>query len=136
MAASLVIERAGDLDGRLVYVNKTMADMLGYQPEELIGQIPPMLYWPKDEQEESMRRHLRNMAGQAPREGYESRWQHRDGHVLDVMVFEARLVDAQGRHIGWMASVLNITERKRLEERERRRWHGRAAGSRLRTPPL
>ena len=123
--------RARDLEGRLVYVNKTMADMLGYQPEELIGQMPPMLYWPKDEQEESMRRHLRNMAGQAPREGYESRWQHRDGHVLDVMVFEARLVDAQGRHIGWMASVLNITERKRLEERERRQADTMAHHSRL-----
>ncbi len=123
--------RARDLDGRLVYVNKTMADMLGYQPEELIGQMPPMPYWPQDEQEESMRRHLRNMAGQAPREGYESRWQHRDGHVLDVMVFEARLVDAQGRHIGWMASVLNITERKRLEERERRQADTMAHHSRL-----
>lgn len=123
--------RARDLEGRLVYVNKTMADMLGYQPEELIGQMPPMLYWPKDEHEESMRRHLRNMAGQAPREGYESRWQHRDGHVLDVMVFEARLVDAQGRHIGWMASVLNITERKRLEERERRQADTMAHHSRL-----
>lgn len=123
--------RARDLDGRLVYVNKTMADMLGYQPEELIGVMPPMPYWLPDELDESMRRHLRNMAGQAPREGYESRWQHRDGRVLEVMIFEARLVDAQGRHIGWMASVLNITERKRLEERERRQADTMAHHSRL-----
>ena len=123
--------RARDLEGRLVYVNKTMADMLGYQPEELIGVMPPMPYWLPDELDESMRRHLRNMAGQAPREGYESRWQHRDGRVLEVMIFEARLVDAQGRHIGWMASVLNITERKRLEERERRQADTMAHHSRL-----
>lgn len=123
--------RARDLEGRLVYVNKTMADMLGYQPEELIGVMPPMPYWLPDELDQSMRRHLRNMAGQAPREGYESRWQHRDGRVLEVMIFEARLVDAQGRHIGWMASVLNITERKRLEERERRQADTMAHHSRL-----
>lgn len=123
--------RARDLDGRLVYVNKTMADMLGYQPEELMGAMPPMPYWPPHELEQSMGRHLRNMAGQAPREGYEARWQHRGGELLDVMVFEAPLVDAKGRHIGWMASILNITERKRLEERERRQAETMAHHSRL-----
>jgi two-component system sensor histidine kinase DctS len=123
--------RARDLDGRLVFVNKTMADMVGYQPEELIGAMPPMPYWPDHELEQSMQRHLRNMAGQAPREGYESRWQHRDGSLVEVMVLEAPLVDAKGRHIGWMASILNVTERKRLEERERRQADTMAHHSRL-----
>ncbi len=123
--------RARDLDGRLVYVNKTMADMVGFTPEELMGALPPMPYWPKDDLVQAMERHRRNMAGRAPREGYESRWQHRDGTPVDVMVFEAPLVDAQGRQIGWMASVLNITERKRLEERERKQAETMAHHSRL-----
>lgn len=66
-----------------------------------------------------MQRYRRNMAGDAPRGGYETRWRHRGGRRLDVMVFEAPLVDARGRHIGWMGSFLDITERKRLEDRER-----------------
>ena len=123
--------RARDLEGRLVYVNKTMADMLGYQPEELIGAMPPMPYWPTHELDQSMKRHLRNMAGEAPREGYEARWQHRDGHILEVVVLEAPLVDAKGQHIGWMASSLNVTERKRLEERERKQADTMAHHSRL-----
>ncbi|MGH6646668.1 PAS domain S-box protein [Aquabacterium sp.] len=123
--------RARDLDGRLVYVNKTMADMLGYQPEELIGVMPPMPYWPESEREEAMKRHLRNMAGESPSEGYESRWQHRDGRILEVVVLEARLVDAKGQHIGWMASILNVTERKRMEERERKQADTMAHHSRL-----
>ncbi len=123
--------RARDLDGRLVYVNKTMADMLGYQPEELIGAMPPMPYWPSNELEQAMQRHLRNMAGQAPSEGYESRWQRRDGQILEVVVLEAPLVDAKGQHIGWMASILNVTERKRLEERERKQADTMAHHSRL-----
>ncbi|MFT3856867.1 MAG: PAS domain S-box protein [Aquabacterium sp.] len=123
--------RARDLEGRLVYVNKTMADMVGYQPEELIGLMPPMPYWVPTELEESMSRHLRNMAGRAPREGYESRWQHRDGHVVEVMVFEAPLVDAKGRQIGWMASILNVTERKHMEERERKQLEAMAHHARL-----
>jgi len=123
--------RARDLDGRLVYVNRAMADMVGYTPEELVGAMPPMPYWPRDELQQAMDRHLRNMAGKAPRDGYESRWQHRQGHLVDVMVFEAPLVDAQGRQIGWMASVLNITERRRLEERERRQAETMAHHARL-----
>jgi len=123
--------RARDLEGRLVYVNRTMADMVGYTTEELVGAMPPMPYWPRHELDLAMERHLRNMAGHAPREGYESRWQHRDGHLLDVMVFEAPLVDARGRQIGWMASILNITERKRLEDWERRQAETMAHHSRL-----
>jgi two-component system sensor histidine kinase DctS len=123
--------RARDLEGRLVYVNKTMADMVGYLPEELVGILPPMPYWVPDEIERSMTRHLRNMAGKAPRDGYESRWQHRDGHVVDVMVFEAPLVDANGVQIGWMASVVNITERKQMEERERKQTETMAHHARL-----
>ncbi|TBO32429.1 PAS domain S-box protein [Aquabacterium lacunae] len=123
--------RARDLDGRLIYVNRTMADMVGYTPEELEGVMPPMPYWPKDEIELAMKRHQRNMAGAAPRDGYESRWQHRDGRPVEVMVYEAPLVDAKGQQIGWMASVVNITERKRMEERERKQAEAMAHHARL-----
>lgn len=123
--------RARDMDGRLVYVNRTMADMVGCQPEDLVGLLPPMPYWVAGDLDHSMRMHRRNMAGQAPREGYESRWQHRDGHIIDVMVFEAPLVDAKGAQIGWMASVLNVTEKKRMEDRERRQLETMAHHARL-----
>jgi two-component system sensor histidine kinase DctS len=123
--------RARDLEGRLVYVNKAMADMVGYAPEELVGLLPPMPYWAPDEIEQTMQRHLRNMAGLAPRDGYESRWRHRDGTPVDVMVFEAPFVDAKGQQIGWMASILNTTERKRMEDRERRQTETMAHHARL-----
>ena len=123
--------RARDLEGRLVYVNRTLAEMIGYAPEELVGLMPPMPYWPPDSIGEIMQRHQRNMAGQAPREGYEARWRHRDGRLLDVMVFEAPLVDASGTHIGWMGSILDITARKGLEERERRHAEAMAHHARL-----
>ena len=123
--------RARDLAGRLVYVNRTLADMIGFAPDELVGLMPPMPYWPPDSIEEIMQRHQRNMKGQAPREGYEARWRHRNGRMLDVMIFEAPLVDASGRHIGWMGSILDITERKGLEDRERRHAEAMAHHARL-----
>ena len=123
--------RARDLEGRLVYVNRAMADMVGRAPEELIGRLPPMPYWPPDSIEETMQRHQRNMAGRAPREGYESRWVHRDGRSIDVMIFETPLVDARGQQVGWMGLTIDITAAKSLAERERRQNESMAHHARL-----
>lgn len=123
--------RGRDFDGRLVYVNRAFSNMVGRPAEELTGLLPPMPYWPANSSEESMRRHERNMAGLAPAEGYEAVWQHRDGHLFEVMVFESPLIDAAGKHIGWMGSVLDISERKRLEERERKQTETLAHHARL-----
>jgi len=123
--------RARDVDGTLVYVNRAFCDLVGFSPEELIGRATPMPYWPPDAIADSMSRHLRNMAGGAPRDGYEARWVRKDGRPIDVMLFEAPLVDASGRHIGWMGSILDITERKRLEERERHQTDAMAHQARL-----
>ena len=111
--------RARDLEGRLIYVNRALVDLLGWDADELIGHKPPMPYWPPDDAALTMQRHERNMAGHAPREGYEARWQHRDGRAVDVMIFEAPLVDARGQQVGWMGSIVDITQAKRLAERER-----------------
>jgi len=123
--------RARDLAGRLVYVNRAFADMVGYAPEALHGLIPPMPYWSPDSAEAAMQRHQRNMAGEAPREGYEAHWRRGDGRPLDVMIFETPLVDVRGAQIGWMGSVLDITNAKRLEERERRHTETMAHHARL-----
>jgi two-component system, LuxR family, sensor histidine kinase DctS len=132
MEDSMVVGlRARDFNGRLVYVNRTFAEMVGWSQDALIGMMTPMPYWPPDQIEETMQRHLRNMAGDAPREGYEARWLHRDGHHLDVMVFETPLVDASGAQIGWMGSILEITERKLMEERDRKQADTLAHHARL-----
>ncbi|MBS0449065.1 MAG: PAS domain S-box protein [Proteobacteria bacterium] len=123
--------RARDLDGRILYVNRALADIVGYAPEALVGLVPPMPYWPPDAIEEIMVRHRRAMAGDAPREGYETRWLHRDGRLLDVLVFEAPLVDARGRRVGSMGSIVDITEAKRHEERERRQIESMTHHARL-----
>jgi two-component system sensor histidine kinase DctS len=131
--SALVALRARDAEGRLLYVNRTFCDMVGLPAESLIGLAPPMPYWPPDAIDEVMLRNRRNLAGQAPREGYEARWRHVDGHMLDVMVFESPLVNAVGQQIGWMGSIIDITERKRLEERERRQTEAMAHQARLTT---
>ncbi|MDR7296704.1 two-component system sensor histidine kinase DctS [Pelomonas aquatica] len=129
--SALVALRARDFDGRLLYVNRTFCDMVGLPAEQLVGLVPPMPYWPPDALDELTERNRRNLAGHAPREGFEARWRHSSGRLLDVMVFESPLVDAGGRQIGWMGSIIDITERKQLEERERRQVETLAHNARL-----
>lgn len=125
--------RGRDTQGRLVHVNRAFCDLVGFAPEQLLGRLPPMPYWPPDAAADSMQRHLRNMAGGAPREGYEAVWVRADGTRIDVMIFEAPLVGAQGQRIGWMGSIVDITARKQAEERERRRTEALAHQARLTT---
>ncbi len=111
--------RGCDTEGRLVHVNRAFCDLVGFAPEQLLGQLPPMPYWLPEVEENSMQRHRRNMAGKAPREGYEARLRRADGVTIDVMIFDAPLMDAHERHMGWMGSFVDITAHKRSQERER-----------------
>jgi two-component system sensor histidine kinase DctS len=118
--SALVGLRARDLAGRILYVNKTLCDLVGYRREELVGLLPPLPFWPPESVDDMMARNQMALEGQAPRIGTELRWRHREGHPIEVMLFESPLVNALGRHVGWMGSVIDINERKRLEERDRR----------------
>lgn len=131
--SALVGLRARDADGRILFVNRTLCDMVGLTAQQLVGLAPPMPYWPPESLDEVMVRNRRNLAGNAPRDGYEAVWCHQDGHQLNVMVFESPLIDADGTQIGWMGSIIDITARKQLEERQRHQAEAMATQSRLTT---
>jgi two-component system, LuxR family, sensor histidine kinase DctS len=129
--SALVGLRARDPEGRILYVNKTLCDMVGYSREELVGLIPPLPFWPPEAIDGMMARNLNTLAGDAPADGYETRWNRRDGHTLDVMIFESPLVNSEGQRIGWMGSIVDISERKALEDKERRHVETMAQHARL-----
>ncbi len=123
--------RARDLDGRLTYVNSAFCSMTGYSAEELIGLKPPMPYWDPERIERTFELHKEIMSGGTPNEGTEVRLQRKGGDELDVLVFEAPLIDARGRQTGWMGSVLDITEQKRARDLARQQEDRLQATSRL-----
>ncbi len=131
--SALVGLRARDAEGRILYVNRTLCDMVGLPADKLVGLAPPMPYWPPESIDEVMLRNRRNLQGQAPRDGYEALWRHQNGNTINVMVFESPLIDAYGSHVGWMGSIIDITARKRLEERERHQAEAMAHQARLTT---
>jgi two-component system sensor histidine kinase DctS len=108
--------RARDLEGRIIYVNPAFCRMTGFAPDELVNRLPPMPYWAPEEREATQAAHQQSLAGQAPNEGVELRFQRKNGERFDALIYEAPLIDAEGRHTGWMGSVVDITERKRAEE--------------------
>jgi len=95
--------RARDMEGRVTYVNPALCEMLGCSRAELIGTLLPIT--PTEPE------------GGAPANAvWESVLHKRDGSRLDVLLHEAPLLDGSGRQAGWMASIMDITERKRDAE--------------------
>jgi two-component system sensor histidine kinase DctS len=123
--------RAVDLEGRIVYVNPAYCNMVGLPAERLIGSRPPQPYWPPEDLAhiEEVLRQAR--APGAPRAGIELRLLRPSGERFEVLLYEAPLIDAEGRQTGWMGSVLDITERKRARELVRQQQEKLAATARL-----
>lgn len=115
----LVGMRARDLNGRIVYVNPALCEMLGYTTEELVGRMPPYPYWHPEDLDKHWRDNEAVVTGKAALNGFESRVRHRDGHDVFTMVYTAPLLDATGKQSGWMSSVVDITAQKQADERQR-----------------
>jgi two-component system, LuxR family, sensor histidine kinase DctS len=115
----LVGMRARDLDGRIIYVNSAFCEMTGYSANTLVGSLPPYPYWHQDDLARHWSDNTTSMSGNAALTGFESRIKHHDGHDVFTMVYTAPLVDAAGKHKGWMSSVVDITEQKNAEEKQR-----------------
>jgi len=107
--------RAWDLNGKILYVNEAFCRMVGYGVSELVGKSAPLPYWPQDQANELRLVH-RDIIAQGTRDdGVELQFQHRDGHLVDVLIHEAPLTTSGGEQLGWMSSVLDISERKRVQ---------------------
>lgn len=123
--------RARDLSGRITYVNPAFCKMVGYDAEELVGRTPPMPYWDPDYHEQTQEIHDKILLGDSPTDGVEVRLRRKNGERLDALIFEAPLIDAAGKHTGWMGSMLDITEQKRAQELARQQEERLQATSRL-----
>jgi PAS domain S-box-containing protein len=108
--------RTIDLEGRITYVNPAFCAMTGFSEEELIGCVPPYPYWPKDRLDEFNRMFQQELLGRSPMGGIEVVMQRRDASQFDARMYVSPLIDAQGDQTGWMTSVTNITEAKRVRD--------------------
>ena len=124
--------RARDLEGRVTYVNPAFCQMVGLPPEELVGKAPPMAYWAPEAMADYQQRFASVLAGHATPQ-FETIFQRSDGARVPVLIFEAPLVDSDGRQTGWMGSILDISDRKDAEELARQQQEKLHASARLAT---
>lgn len=123
--------RARDLAGRITYVNPAFCRMIGYEAEELVGRAPPMPYWDPEDPPSLEERQQQILSGEITASGVERRLIRKNGDHIDALVLDAPLIDAEGRHTGWMGSVLDITEEKRMRDFARQQEERLQATARL-----
>lgn len=86
-----------DAAGHIIYVNRACERIFGYTQREMIGQLMVSFLHPEDllrTREES----LQVMAG-FPRVGFENRYLHKNGHIVNIM-WSARWSEADQLRIG------------------------------------
>ncbi len=108
--------RALDLEGRITYVNAAFCQMTGFGESELVGCLPPYPYWPPERAEENTRLLHQELLGRSPAGGIEVKLQRKDGSRFDARMYVSPLIDPRGQQTGWMTSMTNITEAKRIRD--------------------
>ena len=124
--------RARDLEGRVTYVNPAFCQMVGTSAEELVGKKPPMPYWAPEAMDEYQERFSQVLAGMVTPQ-FETIFQRVNGERFPVLIFESPLVDDTGKQTGWMGSILDISDRKRVEALNQQQQEKLQAGARLST---
>jgi two-component system sensor histidine kinase DctS len=124
--------RARDLEGRITYVNPAFCQMVGIPADELIGRPPPMPYWAPEAMDEYQQRLTLVLAGTVTPQ-FETIFVRAGGERFPVLIFESPLVDDSGKQTGWMGSILDISDRKQVEDLNRRQQEKLQASARLAT---
>ena len=101
-----------DRNGQILFVNKRLAEMLGYQPQEMVGK-PAMSVLTPAGQAVAKAAFKRREAGLT--DSNDATFLHRNGTEVMAHVAGTPVVDAKGNHTGSMAVVRDVTESRRLE---------------------
>ncbi len=131
-AASEVAIIACDAEGGITLFNRGAERMLGYRQDEVVGKATPLLFHLPEEmavRAEQLTRELgravagfSTFVGKAERDGRDvGEWTYRrkDGGTLTVSLVVTPIWDDQRRVTGSLGVAVDITERKRGEERLR-----------------
>ena len=102
-----------DSNFNTIFVNRQLAEMLGYEPAEMIGLNIFDFYFPEDVDRKRQRLERRR---QGLRENFDDRFRRRDGSELWAQLAAIPVFKASGEFDGAFAMVSDITERRRAEE--------------------
>ncbi|MGQ9865456.1 MAG: PAS domain S-box protein [Pseudanabaenaceae cyanobacterium] len=106
-----------DLQGRQTYVSPALCRMVGWSAAELVGKMPPHVYWAPEDADRIQQILVNHIAAGIPlTAGVEVTFQKRDGQRLPVWMVSAPIYNEQGQVTGWLTSFYDLTARKALEQ--------------------
>ncbi len=102
------------LDSRIVSINRTGCEMLGFDREEMIGR--PVVDFVSEEQRELARSAVaEKLRGDRPLVPIERTFVARDGRLLAIAIQERYRLDDQGRILGIRSTMQDVTARTQAE---------------------
>jgi PAS domain S-box-containing protein len=95
-----------------LFVNQLMAEMLGYEPEEMLGRNAFDFHFPEDlnRTRQALERRRSGVS-----EHYDSRFRRKDGSELWVQIAATPIIKVNGEFDGSLAMMNDISERRRAE---------------------
>lgn len=103
-----------DNDHKVQYVNRKFTEILGYTSDEIIGKIGyTMLHDPDDFKiiEKANSERINKIISQ-----YELPFITKDGKKIDLLVNGAPIINSEGKTLGSIGAMINITEIKKAEK--------------------
>ncbi|HEY1170568.1 MAG TPA: PAS domain S-box protein [Verrucomicrobiae bacterium] len=101
-----------DASGVTTFVNRRMAEMMGYEVEDMLGRTSFDFMFPENQQRPSNLEEERRK----PHRQLDLRLRRKDGAELWVLVTANPMLDPGGKFSGTVGLLTDITERKRVEE--------------------
>jgi PAS domain S-box-containing protein len=101
-----------DETASVVFVNQRFAQMLGYEPHEMIG-VSVLAFIGAEAKlltQGALQDRRRGL-----KDGVDSTFRHKDGTDIAVNIAGTPLLDGAGEHVGNLAVVRDVTERKKLQ---------------------
>jgi len=108
--------RAHDMQKRITYVNRAFCEMTGWSSKELIGLSPPFPFWPDNRRDELIEKMNRALQSDGVKTGIEGAILRKDGGLIETRTFIAPLINEKGKQTGWVTSLIDISEPKKIRE--------------------
>ena len=108
-----------DADGIYTYASPKVRDLLGYEPEEVLG-MSPFELMPPGEAERLAAQFGSIMRSQQPFERLENTNVHKDGHLVVLETSGTPIFDAAGVFRGYRGVDRDVTDRKRMDAAQRK----------------
>jgi len=102
------------IDRKYVKVNSALCKVLGYHPEDIIGKTTRMSYL-DDQEYEGVGKILYHQVMQEGTGVMEAKFLRKNGEIFEALLC-ITLIDPQKPSTGYVATFMDITERKRIEQ--------------------